>query len=176
MERVARDLPRNGNTAPPPASGTIGDARPRDYARNPYAGYDDSRRIGIGGEEYGGELHPKAEVIGIVHDGVARAYPFDAVASEGVINDRVGDLPVVVTVDAGDALVAYERRVDGDELTFESVGTDAMRAGGSEWRRATGEALDGLHEGTQLPRANEASPMFSFAWRDFNPETDVYGN
>lgn len=161
---------------PPPASEAIGDARPRDYARNPYAGYDDSRRIGIGGEEYEGELHPKAEVIGIAHDGVARAYPFDAVASEGVINDRVGDLPVVVTVDAGDALVAYERRVDGDEPSFEPAGTDAMRAGGSEWRRATGEALDRPHEGTQLPRANDASPMFLFAWRDFNPNTGVYGN
>ncbi|WP_049900361.1 DUF3179 domain-containing protein [Halococcus agarilyticus] len=160
---------------PPPASEAIGGARPRDYARDPYAGYDESRRIGIGGEEFEGELHPKAEVIGVARDGTASAYPFDTVTSEGVINDRVGDLPVVVTVDAGDALVAYERRVDGDELTFEPAGADAMRAGGSRWRRATGEALDGPHEGTQLPRANDASPMFFFAWRDFNPDTDVYG-
>jgi hypothetical protein len=161
---------------PPPASGAIGEAKPRDYARDPYAGYDESRRIGIGGEEFEGRLHPKTEVIGIAHDGVARAYPFDAVTSDGVINDRVGDLPVVVTVDSGAALVAYERRVDGDELTFEPAGTDAIRAGGSRWRRATGEAIDGPHEGTQLPRANDASPMFFFAWRDFNPDTGVYGN
>ena len=161
---------------PPPASGAIGEAKPRDYARDPYAGYDESRRIGIGGEEFEGQLHPKTEVIGIAHDGVARAYPFDAVTSDGVINDRVGDLPVVVTTDPGAALVAYERRVDGDELTFEPAGTDAIRAGGSRWRRATGEAIDGPHEGTQLPRANDASPMFFFAWRDFNPDTGVYGN
>ena len=161
---------------PPPASGAIGEAKPRDYARDPYTGYDESRRIGIGGEEFEGRLHPKTEVIGIAHDGVARAYPFDAVTSDGVINDRVGDLPVVVTVDSGAALVAYERRVDGDELTFEPAGTDAIRAGGSRWRRATGEAIDGPHEGTQLPRANDASPMFFFAWRDFNPDTGVYGN
>ena len=161
---------------PPPASGAIGEAKPRDYARDPYTGYDESRRIGIGGEEFEGRLHPKTEVIGIAHDGVARAYPFDAVTSDGVINDRVGDLPVVVTTDPGAALVAYERRVDGDELTFEPAGTDTIRAGGSRWRRATGEAIDGPHEGTQLPRANDASPMFFFAWRDFNPDTGVYGN
>ncbi|EMA43093.1 DUF3179 domain-containing protein [Halococcus saccharolyticus] len=161
---------------PPPASGAVGGARPRDYGRNPYAGYGESRRIGIGSEEYEGQLHPKADVIGIAHDEMARAYPFDTVTNEGVINDRVGDLPVVVTVDSGDALVAYERRIDGDVLSFEPAGEDAIRADGSRWRRATGEAVDGPHKGTQLPRANDASPMFFFAWRDFNPETEVYGS
>ncbi|EMA52232.1 DUF3179 domain-containing protein [Halococcus salifodinae] len=161
---------------PPPTSGSVGNARPRDYTRDPYAGYGESHRIGIGGEEFEGKLHPKADVIGIAHDGMARAYPFDTITNEGVINDRVGGLPVVVTTDPGDALVAYERRVDGDVLSFEPAGADAIRADGSRWRRATGEAVDGPHEGTQLSRANDASPMFFFAWRDFNPETEVYGN
>ena len=160
---------------PPPVSGTIGGPTSRDYESNPYVGYDESRRIGIGGESYAGERHPKTEVIGISTGTAARAYPFDAVRGAGVVNDRVGDLPVVVTVAPGASLVAYERRVDGEIPEFGPAGDGHLRAGGSRWERTTGRAVDGPHEGTRLERANDASPMFLFAWRDFHPDTDVYG-
>lgn len=159
---------------PPPASNTVGGRTSRDYESNPYVGYDESRQIGIGGESYDGRLHPKAEVIGISHGAAARAYPLDAVEERGVVNDRVGGLPVVVTVAPGETLVAYRRRVDGSVLEFEAAGDAHLRGGGSRWQSATGRAVDGPHEGTQLRRANDASPMFFFAWRDFNPNTDVY--
>lgn len=161
---------------PPPESNTVaGRNATRDYTTDPYAGYDSSGRIGLGGSYNDDRLHPKTEVIGIQHGGVARAYPLDAVQKAGVVNDDVGGLPVVVTVAAGDALVAYEREVNGDTLTFAKAGDAHLRAGGARWRRATGRAVDGPHEGTRLPRANDVSPLFFFAWKEFAGETEVYG-
>nr|WP_241430533.1 DUF3179 domain-containing (seleno)protein [Haloferax alexandrinus] len=49
-------------------------------------------------------------------------------------------------------------------------------AAGSRWDLLTGRALDGPHEGAVLTRANDRSPMFWFAWADFNPETEIYGS
>lgn len=161
---------------PPPESNTVtGRDSTRDYSRNPYAGYESSRQIGLGGSFDDDRLHSKALVVGVKHDDVARAYPLERIDAEGVVNDTVGGLPVVVTIGPGDTLVAYERRVDGETLTFERDDERHLAGGGSRWEIATGEAVDGPHEGTQLAQANDTSPMFFFAWLDFNQDTEVYG-
>lgn len=161
---------------PPPASGTIGGgAATRDYGRNPYSGYANNRRIGIGRNDLEDDrLAAKTIVIGVTHDGVARAYPRPRVLESGVVSDEVSGLPVVVTTDPGDSLVAYERTVGGRTLTFERVDGRHLRAGGSRWRAVSGVAVDGPHEGTALRRANDVSPKFWFAWAEFNPDTEIY--
>lgn len=100
-----------------------------------------------------GRLSPRRLVLGIEADGEAPAYPFDVVVDAGVVNDRVGDLPVVVTVTSGDTLVGYDRRVGGETRSFEPDGAAHMRGGGSRWERASGRAVDGPHAGTQLRSA-----------------------
>jgi len=160
---------------PPPESGTVVGEVSRDYSRNPYVGYDSSRRIGVGTDGFDDDrLHPKAVVLGITHEGTAKAYPLERVAEAGVVNDDVNGLPVVVVAD-GDTLVGYVREVDGERLRFEADGDGFVRAGGSRWRVATGEAVDGPHEGTRLEQANDVSAKFWFAWLDFHPETALYG-
>jgi hypothetical protein len=178
---------------PPPLSGTVAGEVTRDYERAPYLGYDESERIGIGGGEFEDDrLHPKTTVIGVTSDGVARAYPLDAVTEAGVINDTVGGLPVVVAVGPGGTLVAYERRVgkvapntrstasrerraDGEIPEFAPDGEAHMTGGGSRWEIVSGRAVDGPYEGTVLQQANEVSPEFFFAWLEFHPDTEVYG-
>jgi hypothetical protein len=161
---------------PPPVSNTVAGRVRRRYAVDPYRGYERSRRIGTGGREEGGRLHPKTQVVGVTAGDVSRAYPLPAVREAGAVNDTVGDLPVVViAADGNDRLYAYERRVDGTVLPFEEA-DGRLVAGGSRWAMATGTAVDGPFEGTTLARANDRSPMFWFAWRDFNPETEVYGD
>lgn len=161
---------------PPPESNTVrGPTATRDYTIDPYAGYDSSRRIGLGGSFEDDRLHPKAVVLGVKHGGVARAYPLERVTESGPVNDTVGGLPVVVAVGPGEALVAYERTVDGTRLTFEREDRRHLSADGSRWRIATGTAVDGPHRGTTLERASDLAPMFFFAWLDFNPDTGVYG-
>ncbi|WP_049968509.1 DUF3179 domain-containing protein [Haloferax prahovense] len=160
---------------PPPVSGTIRGRQTRQYDVNPYASYQQSSAIGIGFNDAADDrLHPKTSVVGVAADGVARAYPLDAVERAGVVNDTVGDLPVVVAASAEGTLVAYVRRVDGEAVAFERDGS-VLVAAGSRWNLLTGRALDGPHEGSVLTRANDRSPMFWFAWADFNPETEIYG-
>lgn len=161
---------------PPPVSGTIRGRQTRRYDVNPYTSYQQSSDIGIGFNDAADDrLHPKASVVGVAADGVARAYPLDAVESAGVVNDTVGDLSVVVAASAGGSLVAYVRLVDGETVEFDRDGS-VLVAAGSRWDLLTGRALDGPHEGAVLTRANDRSPMFWFAWADFNPETEIYGS
>jgi hypothetical protein len=172
-----RDNPDTEVLLPPPDSGTITNARPAGYEYEAYAGYDESERIGIGYNSFDDDrLHPKARVIGIQSGEVAVAYPFGAVSEEGVVNDRVGELPVVVVAGPSESLYAYDRRVDGEVLEFSVAGDGRIAAGGSEWAVTTGEAVSGPHEGRRLGAASGATRMFWFAWLDFSPETTVYGS
>jgi hypothetical protein len=70
--------------------------------------------------------------------------------------------------------VAYVREVDDEAVTFEAADERHLRGAGSRWRRTTGEAVDGPHEGRRLRQANEVSPLFWFAWLDFHPDSELY--
>lgn len=120
-----------------------------------------------------GEL---THVLGVERGGEARAYPLPVVFQEGVVNDTVGGVPVVVAVAPGTSMVAYERRVRGRTLTFEADDERHLRAGGSRWRRLTGVAVDGPFAGETLTRASDVPQLFWETWRDFNSNTTVYGN
>jgi hypothetical protein len=163
---------------PPPRSNTVrGPDATYDYFTSKYVRTDE-QLIGYAGAEgtpRPGQPAERRLVIGVTADGEARAYPLDAVAAEGVVNDTVGDLPVVVTVTPGRSLVAYERRVDGTVLAFSPDGDAHMRAGGSRWERASGRAVDGPSQGRTLARASDVPPMFWKGWRNFHPDTTVYG-
>jgi hypothetical protein len=154
---------------PPPASATVAGRDSRvDYADSKY-GYEEEAQV-VGYDAADGY----ALVVGVVHGGEAVAYPFEAVQEAGVVNDRVGDLPVVVAATSGGSLVAYERVVGGETLRFAVVDDRHLRAGGSRWARTTGRAVDGPHEGTRLVRASERSPLFHRAWVDFHPDSRLW--
>lgn len=162
---------------PPPESSTVhGTGQTRDYTITPYDWYADDDRVGLGREDYDDRLHPKTMVVGVEHDGVAVGYPLPEVNAEGgLVEDSVAGLPVVVVATPDDSLVAYDRRIDGEALTFELLDGNRMQAGGSTWDVLTGEALDGPHEGTTLDRANDRSPLFWFSWADLYPDSEIYG-
>jgi hypothetical protein len=159
---------------PPPISDTVRGRVVRGYTFDPYEGYDRSDRVGVGANDsVDDRMHPKTTVLGVTDDELARAYTLETVRQAGVVNDTVGDLPVAVT-NRTDALFAYDRRVDGQTLTFERADDRHLRAGGSRWQIISGQAVDGPFEGTRLEQANDRSQMFWFAWADFHPETEIY--
>ncbi|PSQ38067.1 hypothetical protein BRD13_07705 [Halobacteriales archaeon SW_5_70_135] len=171
------DHPETRVLLPPPDSSTIVPSAPQNYGIDPYAGYDDSDDIGVSptNEFDDDRLHPKTRVVGVATEDAAKAYPFGRVAEVGVVDDRVGDLPVVVAAGAGETLSAFDRRVGGEALDFEPAGEDRMRAGGSTWTRSSGVAVDGPYEGSRLDDAARVSTEFWFAWLNFHPNTTVYG-
>lgn len=160
---------------PPPESETVTGRGRRNYNTNPYSDYEDTQPPDFSvGEGYGDdELPPRALVLGVATDEAATAYSFRVVREAGdVINDRVGDLPVVVA-STHDSIVAYDRRAGGEAVDFGRDG-DALVGGGSRWGVVSGRAREGPHAGIELDRANDRNPMFWFAWQDFFPGTDIY--
>lgn len=158
---------------PPPHSNTVrGREATAPYFDSKYNYEQESQLVGYDGE---GELTSRTLVVGIRNGGVARAYPFPVVREEDIIMDRVGGLPVVVTQTPNGGLVAYDRHVDGVVRTFRADGPSHLRAANSRWNRATGRAVSGQFEGTQLTVANPVPALFWSGWRDFNPDTELYG-
>jgi hypothetical protein len=139
------------------------------------------------------ERHPAlSRVVGVRIEGDAKAYPFSVIAAEGAVDDVVGGMPITVwwgAPDTADPLdgfsvadgapigtgIAFERTVDGQELTFAANGDDTFTDAetGSTWT-LLGVAVGGPLEGSELPIAIHQNE-FWFAWAAFNQGSPVYG-
>lgn len=91
----------------------------RDYAGNPYAGYEQSPQVMFPLRFRAQGYHPKERVLGVELDGVTRAYPMSELArGPAEFADRVGERPVTVRYDnAHDAAEI----VDADGSVLASV-------------------------------------------------------
>lgn len=150
----------------------------RPYRRDPFVGFRD--RINAGQRPFpdaetsvsDDRLADGEEVVGVVLDGVAHAYPVRRLGDEAV-NDEIAGTPLVVFSSAeGPTGRVYERRVDSDELTFVfEDGHYRDEQTGTSWD-IDGRALDGPLAGTRLePVANRTS--FWFAFIASFPEAEV---
>lgn len=143
-----------------------------------YGGYYQSSQTGVIGETYSdNRLYVKEFVVGVEQNGEAVAYPFSTLNDQPVVNDVVGGVPVLVVFNADSgASAVFERRVDGQTLTFSAGGgltlTDAET--GSAWTGMSGLAADGPLAGTQLAPV-KSTRAFWFGWKDWYPDTRVFG-
>lgn len=171
--------------------GTVLSPDGRNYGSNPYENYDSSSRPFLFAGTPDERLHPTERVLAIEIDDEAIAYPFKTLFEENVINDVVGDRPVVAfwqpgatsALDKGDIdaskdvgmAALYRRTVDDNELTFymDEDGNIRDEQTESAWN-VFGLATEGEMEGTQL-RQELAAPHFWFAWAAFKPDTAIYG-
>lgn len=90
----------------------------RDYRSSPYRGYERSPRLYFDVVNRAPrDYHPKALVMGVLIDGVAKAYPFEALQARGDarFDDRVGGTPITVFWDA-QARSARAESADGEPL------------------------------------------------------------
>lgn len=145
---------------------------------DPYTSYYNSNDPGVIGETTSDDrLYIKEFVLGVEKNGEATAYPFSVLNDEPVVNDAIADSPVLVVFNAetGDGVV-FERVVDAQTLTFEILNNFALQDSqtGSVWDGFTGAAVDGPLAGKQLTRV-KSTRSFWFGWKDFYPETRVYG-
>jgi hypothetical protein len=163
----------------------------RSYGQNPYLGYDNINNPPFlyQGPQTPDRLPPVARVLAAELNGEAVAYPYTALQEEIVINDTLGNTPVVViwtqgTASALDtAIIAdgrdvgaanlYERAVDGRTLTFELRDQKVVDLEtGSEWN-VLGQAIGGELAGAQL-KPVVAINHFWFSWAAFMPDTRIY--
>ncbi len=134
-------------------------------------------------------LETKDRIYALRVDGAAKAYPVERLAEEMVVNDFVGDSPVVVIAQRGSVTVNGESIRSGPvtydaggEVRAYSRGEEEFSAGlyldevldseGQVWQ-VTEEALIGP-AGDSLPRLN-GHLAYWFGWFSFFPHTEVYG-
>ena len=124
------------------------------------------------------ELSAREPVITLEIKGeTPRAYPIRFLIWHEIVNDVVGGIPVAVTFcPLCNSGITFDRRVDGDVLTFGVSGklrnSDMImfdRETESWWQQAIGEAIVGDLNGTEL----QTLPSWMESWSEFekrNPD------
>ncbi len=161
----------------PTAGGTI-----EGLSRDTYADYHASQRTGVSGMEYtDNRLSNKVLVIGVqlqTQGGNTqfRAYPITHFTETAVINDMLGDVPLLIFHDKMSfATTVFKRVVEDRSLTFKhEADYFAQDDSGTEWNLITGEATSGKYNGTRLERV-PAVNIYWFAWARYYPQTTIYG-
>ncbi|GAK34297.1 hypothetical protein JCM17846_24380 [Iodidimonas nitroreducens] len=118
----------------------------------------------------------KAMVLGVEAGGVSKSYPLDLCKSEKLIEDRLGDVSLlVVSDDRGDFTQVFDREVDGRVLSFKLAPNDQMTDAetGSLWA-LHGVCLSGELRGKALTPIPHYNKIFWYVWSDFHPGTAIY--
>ena len=133
-------------------------------------------------------LATKSQIYGLNLDGTPKAYPIEALAEEQVVNDIVGNTPVVLVASRGIVTIdGQSRRIgpvtyspgsevrvyDRADHTFQPTSDPdtVLDENGSPWQ-VTEEALVGP-EGERIARIN-GHLAYWFGWYGFFPQTEVY--
>lgn len=144
---------------------------PRDGIRS----IDDPKFISP--EDAGEWLADNEPVIALEINGDARAYPLQIITWHEIVNDTVGDVPVVVTFcPLCNSALAFDRRVDGQVFEFGVSGllrnSDLImydRTTETLWQQFTGVGIVGHLTGTNLTFL--ATSIVSFAdFRSAHPD------
>jgi hypothetical protein len=146
----------------------------RSYATDPYGNYYTEPRIMFPVEHSDDRLFPKEIIIGFNEDGIYKAYKQNDIESEILINDSIGDTPVLLTSMFSENSRAFERTISGDVLDFVYEDGKILDVQtNSEWNYG-GLSVSGELKGIQLERM-PIEPGFWFEWVAFHPQTLVYG-
>ena len=152
------------------------------YQSDSYMSYYVNNSAGVIGETFTDErLHRKELVLGVHSGGSARAYPYSTLRRLEIVNDVFLDEAILVFYDrASETALAFDRESDGRLLTFrvegEAAGVQTILVDeetGSRWMAFTGRAFEGELSGNPLKRLTSLS-SFWFAWKDWNPDTELY--
>jgi hypothetical protein len=109
--------------------------------------------------------HDKSWVVGVTLDGRSKAYDWNRLTRERVVNDQVGDTPVLLVLAAdGQSFYAYRRP---DAATRFTLRNDSLVAAVRTY------ALSGRGASDSLAPVN-VSQEFWHSWREFQPRTERY--
>ena len=163
----------------------------RSYGRNPYAGYDNinSQPFAFVGD-LDAQLPAMARVVGIsLEDGQGGAFSLDLLSENQVLNEKLGELPIVLFWKSGTASAldsssiangrdigttgVFSAQIDGQQLTF-TASDDGLfldQETGSTWD-IFGDAIDGPMAGSSLVPIPHHD-TFWFAWAAFVPDGEL---
>jgi len=120
-------------------------------------------------------LTDSSVVIGVEHNGEAKAYPIRYILYHHQVQDTIGGKPMIVTYcNVCRTGRVFEPTVKGQHEKFRLVGMDHFNAmfedltTGSWWRQVTGEAIAGPLKGEILPEV-QSSQLTLKKWFELNP-------
>lgn len=151
------------------------------YEVDPYESYYQRPDEGVVNRQLlrdGAERGPKKRVLGVRLAGRARAYPYDTLKEQTIVNDEINGVPILIWFDpATKTGAAFGRRLGTRTLTFDAYPADpdvlVDRESGSRWQAISGTAVSGPLEGESLlPLV--ATPAFEFGWSNYFPESETY--
>ncbi len=147
----------------------------RSYATDPYGNYYTEPRIMFPVEHTDDRMHPKEIIIGFNQDHIYKAYKQNDIELNIIINDSIGETPVMLISLYSENSRAFERTINELVLNFEYVdGKILDLQTNSEWNY-DGLSISGEYQGVQLKRM-PIEPGFWFEWFAFHPQTLVYGD
>jgi hypothetical protein len=145
----------------------------RSYATDPYGSYYTEPRIMFPVEHRDDRMTPKEIIIGFNEDEIYKAYKQNDIESNVIINDFIGETPILLVSLFSENSRAFVRIVDEQKLDFVYDNDKIFDAqSNSEWSY-DGLAISGKYEGIQLERM-PIEPGFWFAWIAFHPDTLVF--
>ena len=143
--------------------------------------YGSNRQTGVIGQANEDDrLENKDLVLGVGFDEGPKAYPFQVLSRDRLINDDITGKPAIVYFDdTADTAFAFESTVNGRTLTFKLDREDDRDVlfddqTGSKWIPFLGLAVEGELAGENLERIR-STYSFWFAWTDFYPDTELFG-
>ncbi len=124
-------------------------------------------------------LPANALVLGVQVAGGTKAYPQQLVdEAGGVVNDLIGDEPIVVFFDTAGSGLAYSSEVNGEILEFaphiSAPGLWKDPQTNTVWN-STGRAILGQLEGTQLTWTTSFVTEW-YGWAEYHTSTEIFGS
>lgn len=117
------------------------------------------------------------QIIGVITEGEARAYPIQFIAYHHKLQDAIAGKPILVTYcTVCRTGRVFEPVVEGKPATFRLVGMDRFNAmiedsaTGSWWRQANGEAVAGKLKGRELPEIESTQTTLA-QWLELYPDS-----
>ena len=123
-------------------------------------------------------LAMKSFVLGLEVDNQYRAYPVSIFEKDHLINDELGNKPLLLVASHdNDYMQIFERSAAGATLTFVVGKTHEYFLDNetrSQWNMQ-GLCIAGDYEGAQLQSIPHYNKIFWFVWADYHPQTSIFG-
>jgi hypothetical protein len=121
-------------------------------------------------------LPPKTMILGLDVEGVNKAFPLNALRQTRVVNDTLGQTPILIVHQPGsDTTTAFLARLNGNQLTFTAANpeaTELIDQTHSRWD-PYGHCIAGKFKGSDL-ESLIIEPEYWFAWSEFHPDTAIF--
>ena len=153
---------------------------------DPYTSYYMRGDAGVIGETNKDDrIYGKELVLGVGFDDGPIAFPHTVLQEQEVVNTEINGQPTVIYYDSQNTTaMVYSRSVGEETLEFsllvEDGSEDVSRRwlvddiSGSKWLPLNGQGWSGEFQGKRLEPLHGVN-VFWFAWSDFYPETEIYG-